>query len=1574
MAHIDPFCMPSGILRLQQHGLWITYVEAHPGLVMRLEGALDGGVGPIDKYEQTTNNPTIAVVSSSPVVCTSMEKHTWQPVHLQGYENVPRLDGTGNKRPRIHLTPTRLLSQHAIPSRRRWSTWALPALVSLCIVVLWNASWQPTASREPQRKSNGLTDVVQWDNYTLFLHGQRMFLHSGEFHTFRLPVPELWLDVFQKMVAVGFNSVSVYIHMGLTNPSRGVMDFDDWRSLEAMYDAAKLTGLFVVLRPGPYINAETTAGGISAWITAETPSVVRTNATDWFDAYEPFIDAIIDGTKAHQVTEGGAVLAIQIDNEYEQNEVTGAYFERLEEQYRKNGIIVPLTYNDPNMRRAFVNGTGAVDIYGMDAYPQRFDCSHPSVWNPVVTNYHQYHSEVNPSQPWYMPEYQAGAFDPWGGPGYDACFELTGPEFEDVFYKQNWAANAKLLSYYMFYGGTNWGGLAEPDVYTSYDYGSPMRETRLLSKKYDEIKRQGLFIRSSPEFRKTDWVGDSSTGVPELSLSNDAAFVTYLRNPDSGTGFFIVRQDNSTTTEPLSFQITVPCHQPNGRLTLPLTLDAIALDGRQSKVIITNYHFGKHGHLVYTTAEVFFAGRIGARDVLFLQGRATQAHEFSMTLVASRRPGSSPPFADPRVRHHAAAINGAPTVFTVLPGTTGLVTVWECAGQLVLYADADTAATFWAPHVPAPTANTVPGWEHFWQWGTNETVLVGGPYLVRNASVEHGTLKLRGDLEKEVMLTVIAPEDVTRVTWNGDAVDVLADLHGASAVRTGKLAMKGRARGFVLPELKGWKYHDSLPEIEKDFDDSEWITANKTVTYSYQQPLFGDGAVLYGCDYGFCENTVFLRGHFDANGSETGANLTIFGGDYFAASVWINDKFIASVQSSTDHANYIFTFPEGSVVAGEENVLTVLYDNQGLDESENEKSARGIAGYVLEGGNFTMWKVQGKAGGYTNYPDKLRGLLNEGGLYAERQGWHLPVFDTSSWDSRELSAGLPGGTAGVGFFVATFELDVPSETDVPMSFQFEPDGQPYRALLFVNGWQYGKRIANVGPQTRFPVPQGILNYNGKNTVAIALWATNNTAVSPGLALEIDGWLEDLTCPIDRKTLRDCLYSRTWYEHECGRTSRAACFDALGAQFSIDPPELEAAWAQVVAQLAPSEEMLALVRELRAHWPGVRVFGAFNVSQADYATIYGTGAEWDVFDAVFTSHELGSRMPNLGFFRRVFEGAGGWRLAARDTVYVGHDADDVVTAKTFGAHGILLTDVKTARRELWNLAGDPVKRGREYLRANAGKLVCEVDGSDVSVVETFSQLLILEATGDRSLVTLQEPDWFWNFFPGGKGVFTSEKYPDDLDTTSLGLVVLKRSKEHVNPIMDEMLTFLSDDGLPYTYFDRERPRVDPGIVVNILRFFYTYGRGHELPDALAFIRRMLLHRAYIDGTRYYSRECFLFFVSRLLDAGHDDAHLQGALRDLFTARVREIVGGPGDAIALALRVVICARFGVRNEVDMRALLPRQEEDGGWEVGWMYHYGISKMKIGNRGYTTAMALKAVEELDKLRERDGALDDEF
>lgn len=71
--------------------------------------------------------------------------------------------------------------------------------------------------------------------------------------------------------------------------------------------------------------------------------------------------------------------------------------------------------------------------------------------------------------------------------------------------------------------------------------------------------------------------------------------------------------------------------------------------------------------------------------------------------------------------------------------------------------------------------------------------------------------------------------------------------------------------------------------------------------------------------------------------------------------------------STKDNVNKLFTFPEGSVVAGQDNVVTVVQDNMGLDEESNQKSARGIAGFELIGGKFDTWKVQGKVGGYTEY-------------------------------------------------------------------------------------------------------------------------------------------------------------------------------------------------------------------------------------------------------------------------------------------------------------------------------------------------------------------------------------------------------------------------------------------------------------------------------------------------------------------------------------------------------------------------------------------------------------------------------
>ncbi|KAG1721261.1 glycoside hydrolase family 35 protein [Suillus paluster] len=1006
--------------------------------------------------------------------------------------------------------------------KRRGLSWILFLILSVLCVLLSPVRrsniWSPASHLDVSRaepvdmpasmglNGNGRTDDVLWDKYSLVIKGQRVFIHSGEFHTFRLPVPALWLDILQKVKAAGFNAISVYTHMVLINPSPGVIDFNDYRALEPLYEAAKQTGIWIVLRPGPYINAETTAGGIAHWITSEVAGELRTNATDWKAAWQDYVQGIITETVPYQVTQGGPVIAIQIDNEYSQEPAGHAeYFAELEAVYWNSNIVVPLTANDPGEDRDWINGTGAVDIYGTDSYPQFFDCSNPDVWMPVVTNYHSYHESVDPGQPWYFPEFQGGSFDAWGptAPGYDQCRILTGANFENVFNLHLWASNAKLINYYMLYGGTSWGALPFPGVYTSYDYGSAIAENRELTVKYAELKRQGLFLRSSPDFYKTDVVGNSTGGI--VSVSNPAAFVTLLRNPDSAASFYIARQKISTTTITTTFKLNVTTSA--GKFEVPRVASGITLAGRQSKIVVADYSFGSSSKVLYSTAQVLYAGQIGGRDILFLYGDSTSESEAALTLRGT-----------PRIQGGAGisttSSNGVTTI-NFLPGIQGLITVWDSSEQLVLYSDADTAGTFWSPEI---SASGPVEFANYWQFGTNTSILVGGPYLVRNATITGSTLALRGDLNESVRLSVIAPDDVETVTWNGIPISADAAAAAASTLTSqggfsAQLQPSSAVLAFAPPALKNWRYANSLPEIRSGFSDANWTLADHTATNIPFKPYYGDGRVLYGCDYEYCESAVLWRGHFNATENTQSVNLSINGGQAFAATVWVNDVFLStSYGNSTNNRNILeetddkFHFPPGSLRYGKDNVITILQDNMGLDQSgfviDKEKSPRGVRGFMLNSGDFGEWRVQGKVGGYTNYLDRVRGVLNEGGLYGERMGWHLPGFDTSSWALRSLSEGLPDATAGVGFFVTTFNLNIPEGFDVPMSFTFDNTSQPYRAQLYVNGWMMGKRVSNLGPQYQFPVHQGILNYSGTNTVAVALWAMEPTVITPTLRLTV----------------------------------------------------------------------------------------------------------------------------------------------------------------------------------------------------------------------------------------------------------------------------------------------------------------------------------------------------------------------------------------------------------------------------------------------------------------------------------------
>lgn len=274
----------------------------------------------------------------------------------------------------------------------------------------------------------------------------------------------------------------------------------------------------------------------------------------------------------------------------------------------------------------------------------------------------------------------------------------------------------------------------------------------------------------------------------------------------------------------------------DGQLELPQVASSLTLGGRQSKVIVTNYAFGS-SQLLYSTAQVFFAGIIDGRDVLFLYGDSSQEHEASLAFSGTPNPLHLQPSLV-NIQHAATSI------VSFLPGIQGLVTIYDSDTQLVLFADRDTAATFWAPMLAGPDGAE---FSNFWSFGSNTSILVGGPYLVRSAIITGTSLALKGDLKDDVRLTVIAPKAVRSIAWNGYDVSDLMIL--GSSISSGMLRTSSAFGSISVPNLEGWKFKDSLPEIG-DYDDASWIVADHKTTNIPYKPFYGDGRVLYGCDYG----------------------------------------------------------------------------------------------------------------------------------------------------------------------------------------------------------------------------------------------------------------------------------------------------------------------------------------------------------------------------------------------------------------------------------------------------------------------------------------------------------------------------------------------------------------------------------------------------------------------------------------------------------------------------------------------------------------------------------------------------
>ncbi|WPH04456.1 glycoside hydrolase family 35 protein [Acrodontium crateriforme] len=958
---------------------------------------------------------------------------------------------------------------------------ALLFLAALQVASAMTIAGKPNMMIKPYKREP-LQDIVTWDEHSLFVRGERILFFSGEFHPFRLPVPGLWLDVFQKVKALGYNGVSFYVDWALLEGKQGHFSAEGIFALEPFFDAAQTAGIYLLARPGPYIQAEVSGGGFPGWMQ-RNPGLLRTRDPEYLHATDLYVASISKIIAKAQITNGGPVILLQPENEYSQGVVPEfpdpVYFSYVEKQYRDGGIIVPFMSNDARPQGDEAPGPpsqpAAVDIYGFDGYPLGFDCANPTEWPSgyLPTDYYALHLNQSSSTPVSIPEFQGGSFDPWGGTGFENCAALLNHEFERVFYKNNYAAGVTIFNLYMTYGGTNWGNLGFPGDYTSYDYGAVITEDRLVTReKYSEAKLQANFLQASPAYLTA--VPQSNANANGSYTGNGALTTTALLG--NKTNFFIVRHAMYNSLDTTNYTITLPTSQ--GNITIPQTGGSLSLHGRDSKFHVTDYDVGGI-NVLYSTAEIFTWKQYGSRRVLIVYSGPGELHELAITRAGNARlvEGSDVAFA---------TVNDE-TIITFETSSTRRIVVLEC-GLFVYILDRNEVYDYWVVDLPDDAtsgnytnANTL-----------NAALILKAGYLLRTVKVADESIALTGDLNATTALEIIGgPPNTRSVSFNGKDLQFKQDHFTNSVMAT----LEFESPQFSIPDLAscGWKTIDTLPEIQSGYDDSAWVSANNPTTNNTRLSLLTPTS-LFASDYGFNAGYLLYRGHFTAKGGNSSVYLSTAGGYGFGHSIWLNGVFVDSFSNNGNYQQWNQSYQLPGMLAGKTYVLTVLIDNTGLDYNDQAGSSRmkfprGILDYSISGmaKSDVAWKVTGNLGG-EDYQDHTRGPLNEGGLFAERQGYHLPGAPTSSWsDSEGPKDGI--STAGVQFYSTTFDLNMPLDYDIPLAFSFGNSSMSsYRVQIYVNGYQFGKYIHNIGPQSKFPVPQGIWNYQGSNYVAFSLWA------------------------------------------------------------------------------------------------------------------------------------------------------------------------------------------------------------------------------------------------------------------------------------------------------------------------------------------------------------------------------------------------------------------------------------------------------------------------------------------------------
>lgn len=308
-----------------------------------------------------------------------------------------------------------------------------------------------------------------------YLNGEKIKIISGGIHYFRI-VPEYWRDRLEKLKALGCNTVETYIPWNLHEKEKGIFDFSGILDVVGFVKLAQELGLWVILRPSPYICGEWEFGGLPWWLLAEDGMRLRCMYEPYLAHVKAYYEKLFEVIKPLQITEGGPVIFMQIENEYGYYGDNEEYLSYMKKLMTDCGCSVPLVTSD-------------------GPFGDAFDCG--KVENVLQTGNFGSKGRMQfgvmkkkiGDRPLMCMEFWVGWFDSWGMP----CHQ-TGDLAEHVRDLDEILSEGH-VNIYMFIGGTNFGfmnganyyDVLTPDV-TSYDYDALLTEDGQITPKYEAFR------------------------------------------------------------------------------------------------------------------------------------------------------------------------------------------------------------------------------------------------------------------------------------------------------------------------------------------------------------------------------------------------------------------------------------------------------------------------------------------------------------------------------------------------------------------------------------------------------------------------------------------------------------------------------------------------------------------------------------------------------------------------------------------------------------------------------------------------------------------------------------------------------------------------------------------------------------------------------------------------------------------------------------------------------------------------------------------------------------------------------